>query len=186
MLYLWASTLIDEGKLEPPSIVATTMSNLGLERALAHRGVDLVRCGVGDRQVVRALRQEGLVLGGEQSGHLVHLGLSSTGDGMLTALRMAHIVARSGRSLSELLEGFERFPQILVNTPVGRKVPFETIPRIQAAAREVESALGTEGRLVLRYSGTERLARVMIEGPHQQTIEKLAQGLADTIHEELS
>ncbi|MCB1033469.1 MAG: phosphoglucosamine mutase [Acidobacteria bacterium] len=185
MLYLWARTLAAEGNLTPARIVATTMSNLGLEQALGHLDIGLVRCGVGDRQVVETLQAQGLVLGGEQSGHLVHLGRSSTGDGLLTALHLAFIVAQAGRPLSELLEGFERFPQVLVNTPVARKVPFDGVPRIRDAARQLEATLGDEGRLLLRYSGTEPLARVMIEGPDQQRIESLARELADLIREEL-
>ncbi len=181
MLYLWASTLAARGALQPPTIVATTMSNLGLERALARHGVGLVRCGVGDRQVVETLRREGLLLGGEQSGHLVHLGLSHTGDGLLTALQLAHLVAQAGRPLSELLAGFTRFPQILLNVRVAEKRPFEELGDVQAAARRVEAALGEDGRLVLRYSGTEPLARVMIEGPDQGHIEALAAELAASI-----
>ena len=185
-LYLWAREMARDGRLDPPRIVATSMSNLGLERALARDGIGVERCGVGDRQVVDTLRKEGLVLGGEQSGHIVHLGLSTTGDGMLTALQMAGLIARSGASLSELLAGFERFPQVLENLRVRSKPPLESLPAVREAAAEVERELGDEGRLVLRYSGTEPLARVMIEGPDQATIERLADRVLAAIASELA
>jgi phosphoglucosamine mutase len=186
ILYLWASALAAAGRLTPPAIVATSMSNLGLERALARRGIEVVRCGVGDRQVVETLKARGLLLGGEQSGHIVHLGLASTGDGLLTALQVAHLLVRAGQPLSQLLAGFKRYPQILLNVEVERKPELATLPRVQAAAREVEERLGGDGRLVLRYSGTEPLARIMIEGPDQAAIEALAGELAQVIEEELS
>ncbi len=189
ILYLWARELAETGSLEPARIVATSMSNLGLERALAGHGIAVERCGVGDREVVDTLRRESLLLGGEQSGHVVHLGLSTTGDGLLTALQMAFLVARevragaSGQALSALLAGFTRFPQVLVNVPVSAKPDLLELPAVAAAAREAEERLGSEGRLVLRYSGTEPLARVMIEGPEQNEIEALARSIAAAIEE---
>jgi len=183
ILYLWATCLRAQGKLEPPRIVATTMSNLGLERALDREAIRIERCNVGDRYVVETLQSEGLALGGEQSGHIVHLGLSSTGDGLLTAVQMAAIVRQAGRPLSELLAGFRRYPQILRNVRVAEKPDLETLPRVAAAKRSVEERLGADGRLVLRYSGTEPLARVMIEGPDQPSIEAMAGELAGAIQE---
>lgn len=185
MLYLWATRLLAQGRLEPPRIVATTMSNLGLERALAREGIGIERCDVGDRYVVETLEREGLALGGEQSGHIVHLGLSSTGDGLLTAVQMAALVRQAGRPLSELLAGFRRYPQILRNVRVARKPDLASLPRVAAAVRSVEERLGADGRLVLRYSGTEPLARVMIEGPDQPAIEAMAGELAGAIQDEI-
>jgi phosphoglucosamine mutase len=185
MLYLWATHLHRRGRLDPPAIVATSMSNLGLERALAREGIALVRCDVGDRAVVDAMRRRGIVLGGEQSGHLVHLGLSTTGDGLLTALQMAGIVAATGRPLSDLLAGFRRYPQVLLNVRVREKPELLALPRVAAAVRDVESRLGPDGRLVLRYSGTEPLARVMIEGPEQGVVDHLAGGIAEAIAAEI-
>jgi phosphoglucosamine mutase len=189
ILYLWATRLRERGHLEPPRVVATTMSNLGLERALARAEIDLERCNVGDRYVVETLQREGLALGGEQSGHIVHLELSSTGDGLLTAVQVAAIVQmeghQTGRPLSELLAGFRRYPQILKNVRVARKPDLASLPRVAAAARSVEERLGAEGRLVLRYSGTEPLARVMIEGPDQPSIEAMAGELARAIQDEI-
>ncbi|HEY8019567.1 MAG TPA: phosphoglucosamine mutase [Thermoanaerobaculia bacterium] len=185
MLYLWATHLHRQGRLDPPAIVATSMSNLGLERALAREGIALVRCDVGDRAVVDAMRRQGIVLGGEQSGHLVHLGLSTTGDGLLTALQMAGIVAATGRPLSDLLAGFRRYPQVLLNVRVREKPELLALPSVAAAVRDVESRLGADGRLVLRYSGTEPLARVMIEGPEQGVVDHLAGGIAEAIAAEI-
>jgi phosphoglucosamine mutase len=185
ILYLWATQLNREGRLPGSRIVATSMSNLGLERALAREGIGLVRCDVGDRVVVDTMRREGVLLGGEQSGHIVRLDLSSTGDGLLTALQTAWLVARAGRPLSELLAGFSRYPQILENVKVKAKPELLSLPRVAAAAREVEDRLGADGRLVLRYSGTEPLARIMIEGPDQATVEALAGDLAAAIQAEI-
>ena len=124
-------------------------------------------------------------MGGEQSGHIVHLGLSTTGDGLLTALQVAHILARSGRPFSELLDGFRRFPQILVNVPVRSKPDLATLPGVMAAAEAVRGRLGNDGRLVLRYSGTEPLARIMLEGSDRVTIEKMASEIRVEIEGEI-
>ncbi len=188
ILYLWATHLKRLGELAPAKIVATSMSNLGLERALAREGIGVVRCDVGDRYVVEAMEREGIVLGGEQSGHIVNARLSSTGDGLLTALqiaRIAGIAAQAGRSVSDLLGGFRRYPQILKNVRVQQKTDFATLPKVTAAARAVEDRLGDDGRLVLRYSGTEPLARIMIEGPDQPSIDALAEELAAVIAGEI-
>ena len=144
-----------------------------------------MRCGVGDRVVVETMLSEGIELGGEQSGHVVHLGLSTTGDGLLTALQMAHLRQEAGRPLSELLAGFRRYPQILRNVRVAKKPDLESLPAVAAAARAVEERLGADGRLVLRYSGTEPLARIMIEGPDQPTIEAMAGEIAAAVVREI-
>lgn len=181
MLYLWAEALHRRGQLDPPLVVATSMSNLGLDRALGSHGIEVVRCGVGDRQVAATIQRLDAVLGGEQSGHLIHSALSTTGDGMLTGLQLATIVADRDRPLSELLADFERFPQILVNVEVGRKPPLDSLPGVARAVREVEERLGTEGRLLVRYSGTEPVARVMVEGRDREEIEELAATIAAEI-----
>ncbi|MCG8460235.1 MAG: hypothetical protein MI919_28465, partial [Holophagales bacterium] len=186
VLYLWARDLHRRGLLPGAAIVATSMSNLGLEVALRHHGITVERCGVGDREVVALLRQRGLILGGEQSGHIIQLHLATTGDGLLTALAMADLVNRSGKSLSELLAGFERYPQLLRNLRVARKPPLESLPSVTEASRAVCRTLGEEGRLVLRYSGTEPLVRIMIEGPDQGRIETLADRLEAVLAKELA
>ncbi|MEO8276265.1 MAG: phosphoglucosamine mutase [Thermoanaerobaculia bacterium] len=188
MLYLWARDLHQRGELAVPKIVATSMSNLGLESALAAIGVEVVRCDVGDRSVVAALRSAGLRLGGEQSGHLVDLHCSTTGDGLLTAVRIATIAGRAvraGSSVTRTLAEFRRFPQVLLNVPVARKPELGGMPAVAAAARAVEGRLGESGRLVLRYSGTEPLARIMIEGPDESSIAALAEELAQVLRREI-
>jgi phosphoglucosamine mutase len=185
ILYLWSTSLKARGALSPARIVATTMSNLGLERALAREGIGIERCGVGDRYVVEAMARERIVLGGEQSGHIVESRLATTGDGLLTALQIAWIVRRSDQPLSQRLAGFRRYPQVLKNVRVARKPDLDTLPRVADAARSVEDRLGQDGRLVLRYSGTEPLARVMIEDPDQPTIEAMAAELIGVIQGEL-
>jgi len=191
ILYLWASALDSAGALAPRAIVATSMSNLGLERALADRGIAMVRCGVGDREVVETMRREGIVLGGEQSGHIVHLGLTTTGDGLLTALQVAGMAAKELRAhdgerpLGELLAGFRRYPQILRNVRVSAKPNLGDVPEVARAVRRAEERLADHGRLVLRYSGTEPLARVMIEGSDQGEIEELAATIAGAIERTL-
>ncbi|MDX2000204.1 MAG: phosphoglucosamine mutase [Thermoanaerobaculia bacterium] len=185
LLFLWARDLLAAGHLVPPAIVATSMSNLGLERALGALGIGVQRSDVGDREVVKLLLQNGLTLGGEQSGHVVHLGLASTGDGLLTALQIAGILARADQPASATLAPFVRFPQVLVNVRVAVKKPFETLPEVAAAVAQVEAALGREGRLVLRYSGTEPLARVMIEGPDAAVVTSLAESVAAAIRSTL-
>jgi len=185
ILYLWATSLHRDGLLSPSRIVATSMSNLGLERALAAEGIGLVRCAVGDRYVVETMQREGILLGGEQSGHIVQSQLASTGDGLLTAIQMAALRARAARPLSSLLAPFRRYPQILLNVKVAKKVEFAALPAVSAKARAVAERLGEEGRLVLRYSGTEPLARIMIEGPEQGMIDALAEELAGAIRREL-
>jgi len=181
MLYLLARDLDACGQLPSHAVVATSMSNLGLEIALRREGIALVRCDVGDRAVVETLRARGLRLGGEQSGHLVDLVLSTTGDGMLTALRLAALRARTAQPLSTMLRDFERLPQLIENVRVASKPDWTRLASVERARREVCAALGQEGRLVLRYSGTEPLARIMIEGRERTTIEALAGHLAAAI-----
>lgn len=183
MLFAWACDLQRAGRLEPARIVATSMSNLGLEHALANEGIGVKRCDVGDRVVVSTMRGEGIRLGGEQSGHLVHLDLSTTGDGLVTALQMASLVRRRGEPFSSLTAKFQRFPQILRNVRVSSKPDLRSLPDVMATAAQVENRLGNAGRLVLRYSGTEPLARVMIEGRDPALIETLAEKLITAIRE---
>jgi phosphoglucosamine mutase len=186
ILYLWARDLKAKGLLRGERIVATSMSNLGLEVALRREGIGILRCDVGDREVVEALERESLVLGGEQSGHIVNRHLTTTGDGLLTALQIAAIVATDGRPLSEQLAGFARFPQVLKSYRVAKKPALAGLPAVVAAERRVEAELGEEGRLVLRYSGTEPLVRIMIEGPSREKIETLEAELAAVLLAELA
>ncbi|MCA1591038.1 MAG: phosphoglucosamine mutase, partial [Acidobacteria bacterium] len=166
-------------------VIATVMSNIGLEKALESRNIELVRTSVGDKYVLDELLKTGSELGGEQSGHIIFPQRSLVGDGMLTSLMLLETLIATNRSLSEAVVGFNRFPQILVNVPVKRKVAFEDVGEIAAAAKQIESELNGNGRLLLRYSGTEDLARVMIEGKDQMEIERQANELAGVIRERL-
>jgi len=155
------------------------MSNLGLERALAKKDGKLLRTAVGDRYVVEAMREGGYVFGGEQSGHIVFLHEATTGDGLLAALQVLSVMVQEGCNLSDLTKQMTRYPQVLVNFKVAKKVPIEELPSVQGAIAKVEKALGVDGRVLVRYSGTESKARVMIEG----TDEAIIQGYADDIAE---
>lgn len=171
---------------EDARIVATVMSNRGLHRALREVGVGVVTVGVGDRRVVEALRRERLVLGGEQSGHIV-FGPENhyVGDGTYTALRVLAVLQARGARLSELAQAYRAFPQVLVNVPVGRKPNLADVPRVMDLVHSIEAELGEDGRVLLRYSGTEPLARVMVEGPDEAHIRKRAQELAHRIAREI-
>jgi len=174
--YLQARSGLDHGV-----VVATVMSNIGLEIALRSRGIRLVRTDVGDKYVLDELIRTGASLGGEQSGHIIFPRLSLAGDGMITTIGLLRAMSEERQSLHELTEGFERYPQILVNVEVLEKRPFASVESIQKLVNETESLLGDRGRLLLRYSGTEPLARVMIEGESQSEIEALARNLAALI-----
>ena len=180
-LWVLAKYLHVRGQLNNETVVATVMSNLGLELAFKSQGIHLVRTDVGDKYVLEELLRLDATLGGEQSGHIIFPRLSLAGDGLITTLNLLRAMTESGKSLHELTEGFETFPQILVNVEVKRKQPFAEVAAIQNAARALETRLGSRGRLLLRYSGTESLARVMIEGESQNEIEKQANELAGVI-----
>ncbi len=174
------------GHLPDPRIVATVMSNRGLHRALREVGVGVVTVDVGDRRVVEALRREKLRLGGEQSGHIVfgpdHFYI---GDGIYTMLRILRVLVETGAPLSELASAYRPFPQVLLNVRVARQPPLADLPRLARARKRVEDELGEDGRVLLRYSGTEPLARVMVEGPDLSRIQSQAQELADAIAAEI-
>ncbi len=184
-LWVLAQFMQERGLLEDSTVVATVMSNVGLEIAMRSRGIELLRTDVGDKYVLEELLRTGATLGGEQSGHIIFPEQSLAGDGMITTLNLLRAVRETGRKLDELTAGFTRYPQILVNVRVREKRPFEDVERIGDAAREVREKLGARGRLLLRYSGTEPLARVMIEGELQEEIESYAGRLAAIIRTEL-
>jgi phosphoglucosamine mutase len=178
VMALCATRMLREGRLAKQTIVATVMSNLGLERAVRAAGGKVVRTQVGDRYVVDEMRRGGYNLGGEQSGHLVFLDHATTGDGIVAALRVLAIMVREGLPLAELATVMTRTPQVLVNTAVERKVPLEQLPEVQRAIASIESQLGDNGRVLVRYSGTESKARVMIEGLDEARIKHWADELA--------
>jgi len=158
---------------------------LGLELALASKNIKLLRTAVGDKYVLQELLKTDSAIGGEQSGHIIFPERSLVGDGMMTTLFLLEALRANDKSLSEMTSGFARFPQILVNVKVEKKLPFETVKEIAENAREIENQLGAKGRLLLRYSGTENLARVMIEGEKQEVIEAQANHLAEIIKKTL-
>jgi phosphoglucosamine mutase len=184
-LWIMAQYLRAHGKLANSTVVATVMSNIGLELALKSKNIDLLRASVGDKYVLEELLKTGSEIGGEQSGHIIFPEISLVGDGMMTALLVLRAITEKGVSLSQAAAGFTKFPQILLNVKVNEKRPFDDVPEIAAAAKQVESELHGEGRLLLRYSGTENLARVMIEGKDQLSIETLATRLANVIENAL-
>jgi phosphoglucosamine mutase len=185
IMALCALDLMERGELPGNTLVATVMSNMALEIFMKERGGTLLRTPVGDRHVVEAMRRTGAVLGGEQSGHLIFMNYSTTGDGILAALQLLRIMREKGRPLSELAGLIEPFPQELINVHVERKVPFGDVPAVGAAVREVEAALSGRGRVLLRYSGTEAVARVMVEGEDTEHVRSLAEGLAETVRTSL-
>ncbi len=166
-LWVLANHLRAHGRLNDDTVVATVMSNIGLEIAFRAAGIKLIRADVGDKYVLDELLRLNASLGGEQSGHIILPELSLAGDGMITALSLIRALRESENSLGQAIAGFQTYPQILVNVRVREKRPFADLPAVQAAAGEVEGHLANKGRLLLRYSGTEALARIMIEGEHQ-------------------
>ena len=184
-LLVMAEHMEARGELKDRLVVASVMSNIGLEIALRAEGLRLLRTDVGDKYVLEELLRKGASIGGEQSGHLIFPALSLAGDGMITTLGLLRVMRETGKRLDELTEGFVRYPQVLVNVRVREKRPFEEVPEVARAAQDVEAQLGEKGRLLLRYSGTEPLARVMIEGERQETVERLANTLAGVIRKTL-
>jgi phosphoglucosamine mutase len=180
---LWAVAqhMQEQGLLKNNLVVATVMSNIGLEIALRSKNLQLLRTDVGDKYVLEELIRSDASLGGEQSGHIIFPQLSLAGDGMITALSLLRAMSESGKRLDELTAGFTRYPQTLVNVRVREKRPFDEVPEVAEAAHEVQERLGERGRLLLRYSGTEPLARIMIEGERQDEIEEYANRLDSVI-----
>ena len=185
VLFLMASYLDARDQLAGRRVVATVMSNLGLELALKQRGIQLARTQVGDKYVLEELLAGGGSLGGEQSGHIIFPQISLAGDGMITALEVLRAMTESGLSLSELTKGFIRYPQVTINVRVARKPPLDSITPIKEKIAALEEQLAGQGRLLVRYSGTENLARVMIEGPDEATIRQQAEDLACMIKDHL-
>jgi phosphoglucosamine mutase len=174
------------GVLVGNTIVTTTMSNMGLEVALKRSGIRMMRANVGDKYVLEDMLKTGATLGGEQSGHILFRdGDATTGDGLLTALRVMDIMVRNGKSLAELVDDLKVFPQTIQNVRVREKVPFKDVPEIQSAIESAERELDGNGRVVVRYSGTEALARVMVEAESEERMKALAAGIASAIQSKL-
>jgi phosphoglucosamine mutase len=181
VMALCATRMIAEGRLRMNTLVTTVMSNLGLERAIKGAGGTVVRTQVGDRYVVEEMRKHGYNLGGEQSGHLVFLDHATTGDGIVAALRVLAVMVREGRPLSELARVMTRTPQVLINIKVATKRPIDELPEVAQLIGAVERELGDDGRVLVRYSGTEAKARVMIEGMDEAVIQRHAAAIAEAL-----
>src|ERR1035437_4717445 len=185
ILLMAARDLKQRGLLTGDLVVATTMSNMGLEAALKRSGIRMLRAQVGDRYVLEAMLARKAALGGEQSGHILLPHLATTGDGLLTALVVLDLIARTGKSIDELTADLKVFPQVIVNVKVREKTPLESIPAVAATIRVAEEELKDSGRVVIRYSGTEALARVMIEAESEEAMRRHADAIADAIRHEL-
>jgi phosphoglucosamine mutase len=184
VLLIAARDMKAHGTLVNDLVVATTMSNMGLEKALHAGGIQMLRADVGDKYVLEEMRKSGATLGGEQSGHILFMDAdSTTGDGLLTALRVLEVVARSGQSLHELTSGFKAFPQEIRNVKVREKTPMHELPTVAAAIRAAEQELDGNGRVVVRYSGTEKLARVMIEAESEALMHQHVAAIATALQE---
>ncbi len=181
-----ARDLHAQGKLKADTVVATTMSNMGLEIALKNSGIRMFRANVGDKYVLEEMLKTGATLGGEQSGHIIFRdGDSTTGDGLLTALRLMDIIVRSRKSLAELVIDLKVFPQKIQNVRVREKIPFAQLPAVQAAIQAAERELDGNGRVVVRYSGTEALARVMVEAESEEKMRTITASIAAEIQKTL-
>lgn len=186
ILLLAARDMQSRGILTDSTVVATTMSNMGLEIALRASGIRMLRANVGDKYVLEKMLDSGAALGGEQSGHIIFRdGDATTGDGLLTALRVMEIMARSRQKLSVLISDLKVFPQTIQNIRVREKVPFDEVPEIQREIESVERELNGNGRVIIRYSGTESLARIMVEAESKEKVEALAKRIADPIRNAL-
>lgn len=186
IMAICADDMMKKGELPNNTLVATVMSNMALEVFMQERGGKLLRTAVGDRNVVEAMRANSATLGGEQSGHLIFMDYGTTGDGLLAALQMLKIMRERDKPLSELAGLLTPYPQKLINVMVHEKKPFESSPTIMEAVKNAESQLGTQGRVLLRYSGTEAKARVMVEGKDLKLVNTLANQIADEVKRALA
>jgi phosphoglucosamine mutase len=184
IIYLWARKLQRDRKLGGNCVVTTVMSNFGFEQQLRRDRIELCRAQVGDKYVLEMMLGRHSILGGEQSGHIIDLTVHTTGDGIHTALVFGELLAESGKPFSAL-HTFDPMPQILLNQPVGSKPPLESLSRYQQALRRAEQELGDAGRILVRYSGTENLVRVMVEGPDEGRIKRVAEELKEVLREEI-
>ncbi len=186
VMLMCAKRMQAEGRLKGDAIVATVMSNIGLEIALKNAGIGIVRCAVGDKYVMEEMMRRDLSLGGEQSGHIIFSDYLFTGDGLATALNVLRTMATTGRPLADLAAELTTYPQVLMNLRVKQKVDLKTLPRVAEVMSNVESRLAGNGRLLVRYSGTEPLLRVMLEGQNEAEIRKWGQEIVDAVREALA
>jgi phosphoglucosamine mutase len=185
ILLMCARDLKARGLLTGDLVVATTMSNMGLEAALKRSGIRMYRAPVGDRYVLEEMQKQDSALGGEQSGHILFPHLATTGDGILTSLVVLDLIARTGKSIDDLTADLKVFPQVIINVKVREKKPLHSIPTVVKSIRAAEEELKDSGRVVIRYSGTEALARVMIEAESEPAMRHHAESIAAAIRAEL-
>ncbi|MFH1778282.1 MAG: phosphoglucosamine mutase [Candidatus Omnitrophota bacterium] len=186
--YIMAMCAIDmhqKKTLTKHTLVTTVMSNFGLEKVMNERGINLLRTNVGDKYVISEMLKGGYTIGGEQSGHIIFLDYATTGDGLITALQVLKLFKESNRRLSEFSKCIVKYPQILLNIKVKQRVPLEELPEVQERINEVVRQLKDEGRVVVRYSGTEPLLRIMLEGKSEEKINKLANAIAETVKQNI-
>jgi phosphoglucosamine mutase len=186
IMAMCAVDLLRENQLKKNTVVATVMSNIGLELALKKEGINLVRSKVGDRYILEEMRHHGYNFGGEQSGHIIFFDLNTTGDGILSALQVLAAMKKSNKTLSQLSAVMEKFPQVIENVEVTHKKDIETVPEIRKAIASAEEALLGKGRILVRYSGTQSLCRVMVEGQDEDEIQGIAHNIAQVIGNKLN
>ncbi len=185
IMYIIGSYLEEHGRLKKDTIVTTVMSNLGFTKALQRRGIENVRTQVGDRYVSEEMRANGYSLGGEQSGHVIISDYHNTGDGMLTGIHLMLVMKKTGKSLTELLEDFKEYPQVLVNVPVKNKASWKQHQAIVDVIKEVQDEMGDDGRVLVRPSGTQELLRVMAEGPTEEATQAYVDRIVKVVEDEM-
>ncbi len=185
ILAICAKDLQQKGMLRNSRIVSTVMSNLGFVDALQGMGIEVIKSQVGDRYVIQEMLKCDAMLGGEPSGHIIFLDQNTTGDGLVSALQVLGIMMETGSKLSELASCFKRYPQVCINVRIGSKPPFEKIEGLKSIVEEVETALGNSGRVLVRYSGTENICRVMVEGPKRNVVQQFANSIAQTVKKQI-
>jgi len=185
VMIICANMLKQDGKLKNDLLVTTVMSNLGLKVACKKYGFNHHASKVGDRYVLEDMLRLGSIIGGEEAGHMIFLDHHTTGDGIIAALQLIAAMVRVGKPLSEMAAMMDIFPQKLINVDVQRKPEIETVPRLMEVIRQVESELGEQGRVLVRYSGTQNMCRVMVEGPSDSVTEKYCRQIADVVKSEL-
>jgi len=178
--------MLEQGALPQATVVATTMSNMGVETALQRSGIHMLRANVGDKYVLEEMQRSGAALGGEQSGHIIFRdGEATTGDGLLTALRVMEIMVRRGETLKELVSDLKVFPQTIRNVRVREKIPLKDLPAVQESIEAAKRDLNGSGRVVVRYSGTEALARVMVEAESEEMMQRAADSIEQALRQSL-
>lgn len=185
ILAICARDMLKKGQLRNKKVVATVMSNFGFIKAMEQLGIEVVRSQVGDRYVIQDMLKHDAVLGGEQSGHMIFLDHNTTGDGLVCALQVLRIMMETDSKLSDLASVFQRYPQAIVNVRVKSKPALDTLKKFNQAQADAQTTLGDSGRVLVRYSGTENICRVMVEGPKYKQVHEMAQKIADVIHEEI-